>query len=232
MNRINMAPSKSICCASMQDLAASGGKLLSLSIHTSLKFMQAVLDIVTPAVSNMKMPSLSAVCDIPETACPPRCVCTIHWDACRGERRQHAIHVTNTSKRDVAFKLKATPLGGLDGGSDLIVLQPEQLVLKAGESGLSMASITIPDNAPSGEYHAEILVQGGYEQCVRVLLTVGDSNHCVCQVSQGDIPVRIRAHHWYDHFQCVEPCFEPIHTKSEDRQTESIAPVKRPSTGN
>jgi hypothetical protein len=209
----------------MQDLAAMGGKLLSLSLDSSLKFMRGVMDIITPALSNAKMPYLSAVCDIPETECPPRCVCTINWVACRGERRQHAIRVTNTSKQDVTFRLKATSLIGLDGGSDLIVLQPNQLVLKSGESGLSTASITVPDNAPTGEYHAEILVQGQYEQCVRVNLSVGASKNCVCEVAQGDIPVRIRAHHWYDHFQCVEPCFDPIHRVHQDRPTGTVAAV-------
>lgn len=226
MNRINMAPSKSNCNASMQDLAAIGGKLLSLSMDSSLKFMRAVMDIVGPAVSNIKMPCLSAVCDIPETECPPRCVCTIQWDACRGEHRQHAIRVTNTSKGDVTFRLKSTPLGGLDGGSDLIVLKPDQLVLKPGESGLWMASITVPDNALAGEYQAEIQVQGNYEQCVRVVLTVAASKQCVCEVAQGDIPVRVHAHHWYDHFQCIEPCFEPILTKPEGRPTGTVTAVK------
>ena len=228
MNPIETAPSTKNCTAAMKNYADIGGKLLSLQMDSSLKFMRAVLDILTPAMSNVKMPCLSAVCDIPETECPPRCVCTINWDACRGERRQHAIRVTNTAKDDLAFVLKATPFSGLAGGSDLIALQPAQLTLKPGESGLSIASITVPEDAPAGDYRAEILVQGKYEQCVRVNLTIGDSKHCVCEVAQGDIPVRIRAHHWYDHFQCVEPCFEPIDHRRQDGPAGTVKAVEKP----
>jgi hypothetical protein len=28
--------------------------------------------------------------------------------------------------------------------------------------------------------------------------------------------VRIRAHHWYDHFQCTEPCFEGRQSSDHD----------------
>ena len=89
-------------------------------------------------------------------------------------------------------------------------LSPATLTLQAGQTGIVNAKFTVP-NAPDGDYHAEIVIKGAYEQCVRVRLRIsckkvcGDE-HCVCEVVQGDPPVRIRAHHWYHHFQCTEPC--------------------------
>ncbi len=225
MNRIDIAPSKTNCSAAMKDVGAIGGKLLSLSMDSSLKFIRGVMKIVRPAMSNVKTPCLRAVCDIPETDCPPRCVCDINWDACRGEHRQHAIRVTNTSKEPIEFILRAKPFSALAGDANLIVLQPDKLILKPGESGVSMASITMPENVSPGGYDTEILVQGKYEQCVRVHLTINNADHCACEVAQGDIPVRIRAHHWYDHFQCVEPCFEAIHRDRPDHAEGTVAKV-------
>lgn len=223
MNPIDVSPFNNNCNAAMKHFTDLGGKLLSLSMDSSLKFMRAAIDIITPAMSTVKMPCLSAVCDIPETDCPPRCVCTIDWDACKGEHRQHAIRVTNTSGDPVEFILKATPLDGLAGGAELIVLKPDRLTLKPSESGIFMAEITVPEDAPSGEFSAEISVQGKYEQCIRVNLTISRPQQCVCEVSQGDIPVRIRAHHWYDHFQCVEPCFKPVYRRRPDGSTGAAA---------
>lgn len=39
---------------------------------------------------------------------------------------------------------------------------------------------------------------------------------CTCEVVLGDPPVRIRAHHWYDHFQCTERC------ECSDREREHV----------
>ncbi len=229
MNQIGISPAKGNCNESMRDFAKVGGELFSLSMDSSLKFIRAMLDIITPSMAEMKLPCIHAVCDIPETECPPRCVCTIDWDACRGERRQHAIRITNTAQKDVAFELLTTPFDGLAGSSNLIALQPSSLVLKPGESGISMASITVPEKTPAGDYYAEILVRGQYEQCVRVALTVRSTRQCICEVAQGEIPVRIRAHRWYDHFQCIEPCFEPISKDTGTRPNGVAATVKERS---
>ncbi len=220
MNPIDMAPLNNNCCADMKNFTDLGGKLLALSMDSSLKFLRAAMDIITPAMSTAKIPGLRAVCDIPETDCPPRCVCDINWDACRGEHRQHAIRVTNTADDPVEFRLKATPFSGLTGGSEGILLKPDRLTLKPRESGLFMAEFLVPEEAPSGEFRAEILVQGKYEQCIRVNLTISSPKQCVCEISQGDIPMRIRAHHWYDHFQCVEPCFKPVYRTGQDGSTD------------
>jgi hypothetical protein len=64
------------------------------------------------------------------------------------------------------------------------------------------------------QYVAEVRIVGAYEQCVRLVLDVAAKGAVVdcgpsrCEVAAGDLPVRIRAHRWYDHFQCTEPCTE------------------------
>jgi hypothetical protein len=94
--------------------------------------------------------------------------------------------------------------------------------LAAGHSGIVDARFTVP-NVPEGDYDAEIVVVGAYEQCVRVTLrvrckkTCGDER-CTCEVIQGDPPLRIRTHHWYDHFQCTEPCVDPQRQPLDLRQ--------------
>ena len=229
MSQIGIEPSKGNCSQSIQDFTKIGGDLLSLSMDSSLKFVRAVLDMLTPSLAGMNLPCIQPVCDIPETECPPKCVCKIHWEVCKGENRKHAIRITNTAKKVIDFKLSATPFEGLAGSSNLITLQPDRLVLKPGESGVSMAGITVPEAAPSGSYRAKILVRGQYEQHVRVDLTVKDVRHCICDIRQGEIPVRIRAHRWYDHFQCVEPCFEPIRRDTPTRPVAEATAVEKES---
>src|SRR5262249_46017024 len=94
-------------------------------------------------------------------------------------------------------------------------LSPASLSLAPGQAGVVRATFTVP-RTPEGDYDAEIVVRGLYEQCVCVTLkvqckkTCGDEC-CACEVVQGDPPVRIRAHQWYHHFQCTEPCIADVH---------------------
>jgi hypothetical protein len=170
------------------------------------------------------------MCEIPEIDCPPRCVCEVTWEASPGETPALTVRVTNASKFARTFHLDATSFVGDGGSPGTITLAPKSLSLPAGHVGIVNATFTVPD-VPEGAYEAEILVRGAYEQCVRVRLTVkcektcGESR-CTCEVVQGDPPVRIRAHHWYDHFQCTEPCFEPQRhlARSESVAREPVAP--------
>ena len=85
---------------------------------------------------------------------------------------------------------------------------PLQLDLAPGTSGFTTASLAIPVAFAKGDYEAKIVVTGAYEQCVDVELEVGceQMRSASADVVQVDAPYRIRAHHWYDHFQCMEPC--------------------------
>jgi hypothetical protein len=194
---------------SLEDLVEFGIKLLLLPLDNFRTIMQQAPSFL------LQMPDLASLrpkdpCAIPETECPPRCVCEVTWVASPGETPYLTVRVTNSSKSARVFQLHATPFAGAGGSPGTISLSPTSLTLQPGHAGIVSARFTVPD-VPEGDYHAEIVVQGAYEQCVYVMLrvqckkTCGDE-HCTCDVVQGDPPVRIRAHRWYDHFQCTEPC--------------------------
>jgi hypothetical protein len=193
----------------LEDLVGFGFKVLLTSLETVRTLVQQAPNLLPPMPS---LPSLRPkdMCAIPETECPPRCVCEVIWEASPGETPVLTVRVTNSSKSPRTFQLHATPFTGAGGTPGTIKLTPASLTLPAGHAGIVNATFSVP-NVPEGEYLAEIVVAGAYEQCVCMKLrvhckkTCGDE-HCICDVVQGDPPVRIRAHHWYDHFQCTEPC--------------------------
>ena len=198
--------------SSLEDVVAFGLKLLAISIENFRTMARKAPEFLPP------MPDLATLrpkgpCTIPERECPPLCVCEVVWEAASGETLHLAVRVTNSSRSFRTFQLNATPFTGAGSSPGTIKLEPVSLSLAAGQSGHVNASFTVPD-APRGEYHAEIVVKGAYEQCVCVTLKVQcektcGEECCTCEVVQGDPPVRIRAHHWYDHFQCTEPCRDP-----------------------
>lgn len=208
-------------CLSEPGLAAVGPRLLSLSVDAVTDLLQGMAGLLGPVLSGAgkcaptmaKRPS-SACCTIPETDCPPRCVCEITWEAARGEKLRCSIRVVNSSMKARTFHLSATAFSGpSSAGNATVALAPQTLQLAGGSSGVVEAGFAVPDEMEPGDYEAEIIVRGAYEQCVRVLLRLAkkpgcrpDMAHCRCEITQGDPPVRIRAHHWYDHFQCTEPC--------------------------
>jgi hypothetical protein len=196
---------------SLEELLAFGSKLLAASID-SARFIMRQAAALLPPMPDLRTLRPRDMCEIPETECPPRCVCDVTWEASPGEVLGLTVRVTNASKAARTFHLHATPFTGAGESPGTITLAPASLSLPAGHAGVANTTFTVP-NIPAGDYEAEILVQGAYEQCVRVKLKVRcektcGEERCTCEVVQGDPPVRIRAHHWYDHFQCTEPCVE------------------------
>ena len=205
---------------SLQDLSDFGLKLLLLSLDNFRTVLQQAPSILP------QMPTLESLrpkdpCAIPETECPPRCVCDVTWEASPGETPGLSVRVTNASKSARTFQMHATPFMGPKGSPGTLSLSPSSLTLQPGQAGIVNAKFTVPDQQSEGDYDAEIVIKGAYEQCVRVRLkvrcrkTCGDED-CTCDVVQGDPPVRIRAHHWYDHFQCTEPCVEGRQSPDHD----------------
>lgn len=210
MSHASMKPATTPQSA-LTDLAGFGVQLLLLSLENFRTVLQQA-----PSFP-LQLPDLASLrprdsCAIPETECPPRCVCDVTWQASPGEKPGLIVRVTNASTLQRTFQLHATPFIGPGGSPGTLGLSPSTLTLQPGQTGIVSATFTVP-TVPEGDYHAEIVVKGAYEQCVRVRLrvqcrkTCGDEQ-CTCEVVQGDPPVRIRAHHWYHHFQCVEPCGE------------------------
>jgi hypothetical protein len=150
-------------------------------------------------------------CEIPVTDCPPRCVCEVVWEGMHDQNLAATITVTNTRKVAQNFALSATPFEGPSGISGAsATVSPANIHLNAGGSATVKVEFVVPKTFAAGDaYDAEVRVLGLYEQCVRLRLHVRPVPHCA--VKQGEIPTHIRAHRWYEHFQCEELCFEPAH---------------------
>jgi hypothetical protein len=215
--------------------------MVTLGADAITDFVQQMASVLAPAISGMKAPKLQlfprakdACCEIPEVDCPPRCVCEITWDASAGEELNCTIRVRNASQSARTFTIEATQFAGPGNPTDITV-SPTKLDLKPGASGVVSVSYTVPEAQPQGDYYAEIVITGSYEQCVEILLHVLPKQlcppgqpHCFCEVVQGEPPVRIRAHHWYDHFQCTEPCFTPPRDRERTREPASRTAVALP----
>jgi hypothetical protein len=195
--------------ASLEDFLDFGAKLLVLSLDNIRTVLQQAPRLALPLPDLMPR---RCECAIPETECPPRCVCEVEWEASQGETPSLTVRLTNSANVTRNFNLHATPFLGSGGSPGTLSLAPSTLTLAPGEAGLVNAKFTVP-KVPDGDYDAEIVIQGAYEQRVCVRLRVDCKSKCgdehgVCDVVQGNPPVRIRAHQWYHHFQCVEPCAE------------------------
>ena len=224
MSHVSVKPA-STPAPSLQELFAFGSKLLAMSIDNARTIMQQAASLL-PSMPDVRALGPKGMCEIPETECPPRCVCEVTWEASPGETPGLTVRVVNASKAARMFKLHATPFTGVGGSPGTITLTPDSLSLPAGHAGVVQAAFTVP-NVQAGDYEAEILVQGAYEQCVRVRLKVRcektcGEERCICDVVQGDLPVRIRAHHWYDHFQCTEACVDSLHLPEVHRRSGNV----------
>lgn len=195
--------------ADLLSLALLGPRLMAATLEqasTAVRLGSKMLDDAMPAALVSRRSG--GCCNIPEQDCPPRCVCEITWDATAGEAVKAVIHFRNSSAQQTrVFQFQATPFTGAGNPNVAPNVSPASATLGPGQS----AAIVV-DLKPTGAfqndqtYHAEVVIRGAYEQCVCLAYTPRRQTHPECHVQQGDPPVRIRAHHWYDHFQCVEPC--------------------------
>ena len=146
-------------------------------------------------------------CEIPETECATRCIGPIELGAMTGQTVTAVVRVVNRAAVARTFTFSATPFTS-GTSSAQFAFAPPSLSLAPGASGFTVASLTIPVNFTRGEYQAQIVVAGAYEQCVAVELEVGceDMRSATAEIVQLDAAFRVRAHRWYDHFQCSEPC--------------------------
>ena len=206
----------------LQKLADAAPRLMSMSAESGRTFAREATSFAREAANllssslpkiEIARPRMMPLCDIPETECPPRCVCEIEWHACRGEKLQATISVKNTSKTARLFQFTAAPIMGPGSPAVPIQLSPANANLSPNQSVIVTATLTANDQFQHGQtYTSEVLINGAYEQCVRIIIHVDPEETPHCEVEQGEIPTRIRAHRWYDHFQCEEPCEEPRHT--------------------
>jgi hypothetical protein len=196
----------------LADLATLGPRLLLLSMDSARDFVARAADTIGPTVPNVsrlrsQIAPDDCCCQIPETDCPPRCVCHVTWEGNPGEVFHASVRVRNSGKVARTFNLAGTEFSGAAQGA--IEVKPASMLLAPGQSAVAEATYTVPAGTPAGTYTSEITINGAYEQAVCVTLTVQPPGTVTCEVVQGEIPRRVRAMHWYRHFQCDEPCEPP-----------------------
>jgi hypothetical protein len=197
-------------------------KVLLLSIENARTIMRNTQGLMAliPALPSFQS---KCPCEIPEMECPPHCNCEVHWDAIPGETVGLSIRVTNSSRFLRNYYLTANPFSSGGASPGTISLTPASLSLAAGGSGVVKATLTVLQ-VPEGEYDAEIVVNGGYQQFICVRLRVGckktcGNECCTCEiVFQDERPVRIKAHQWYHHFQCTDYCVIEPDRRPPDRR--------------
>lgn len=151
-------------------------------------------------------------CEIPETECPPYCVCELEWEARGGDTVKGSIDIRNTGEQGSTFNLSADEFrAATDLSTVKPSLAPASFTLQPGDTQRVEVAVQVEESMdPDQTYRTEVKIAGRYEQCVRLVVHVRRKLHPYCKVEHGEIPKRIVAHHWYDHFQCEELCFEPV----------------------
>lgn len=194
-----------------QPLLEAGIGLLQTAAALPMLAMSSMASARRPMMAAV-MPGQGCDCGIPETDCPPYCACEIAWEGAPGDTLKATIQLTNTRQVAQTFTLAAGAFEGPNGSTgSAVTVAPAVANLPPGQSTTINVTFQVPGSFAGGSvYDAEVSVTGLYEQCVRVTLRVRPTPPTPhCDVRQGEIPTHIRAHHWYHHFQCEEPCFEP-----------------------
>jgi hypothetical protein len=200
--------------AAIDKIALLGSELMTASLEQAGQILRVTSNLLAGGLSDLSSSKRSACCGIPETDCPPRCACEVHWEASPGEHLRSTIRVTNTSEKQTRnFQFTATAFQGPGNPQVRLTVSPSSATLEPGQSALVTAEFTPTDAFQPGQtYKAEVLIEGAYEQCVCFEFEPLREMQAECEVKQGDPPTQLRAHQWFDHFQCAEPCF-PAHEK-------------------
>ncbi len=208
-----MKQNSGCCPSSCLDVLLLGPRLIKASAESTVEVLKQTFggekgnySCCEPSLQEYLRSLYAKCCDIPETQCPPRCVCCICWEGAAGDILHHHIQITNTGKEKRLFSLESIPFPCTEVAIDV---SPAQKNLAPGQSLQAVASLKIPTDFSGSVYRTEILVKGAYEQCIKVHLQVKPRQDQCCYIEQGEIPERVRAQKWYHHFQCTEPCFEP-----------------------
>lgn len=206
MNTTHCLPASQACdtdCKTpMKINLPSCGSLLLLPARLVAVTVQGTAEVVKQTFDGtLKGPE--PCCVIPEIDCPDPCVAKVHWAGCPGDSFTHKLQVTNTSKQKRDFTL--TP-DNFVCTEEAVTVAPASKSLDPNQSLQATITFKIPDSLAAGQYHAKVRIEGAYEQWVLVCLTVRASHCCCTHVEQGDKPIKVKAHHWYHHFQCEEVC--------------------------
>jgi hypothetical protein len=132
----------------------------------------------------------------------------IAWTFQRGMLPEATIRIDNHGTTTQVFT--ATPsmlVGATHDETSQLAVTPDGLQLAAGQSGAIRLQLQGSLGLVAGQtYRGEVVIQGFHEERVSVCAEVGADPSDHIEVTQGDAPTHVRAHHWYHHFQCTEDC--------------------------
>ena len=172
MNRVSLKVSPgSDVQALLQELAKLGPtlmfdlgpKLVSMSVKTARDFLEGAGELITAALPKIELPGPSKpCCQIPETECPPRCVCDVHWKSCPGGTVQAHVKVINIGSATRNFTFIATPFSGPGNPKATIQISPASASLAPHASVDVIASFTAAGEKLLAK-GAEVLIPAGGE---------------------------------------------------------------------
>ena len=124
MSHASVKPRTSTPQSSLEELMGFGVKLLLLSLENFRTVLQQAPTFPVPDLNALRPKD---PCAIPETECPPRCVCDVTWESSPGETPSLTLRVTNSSATARTFQLQATPFTGPGGSPGTLSLSPATL---------------------------------------------------------------------------------------------------------
>jgi hypothetical protein len=131
----------------------------------------------------------------------------IVWKIERGVTPLAHIALSNPDQTPRNFAFSTTPLVGLDAEGATLVLSSSHVVVDP--RGHAVLHVRLQNTAalsPGQDYHAALSIDGLTRERVPITCVIKQDPAAHAEVSQGDFPTHLRAHHWYDHFQCTVPC--------------------------
>lgn len=206
----------SVCCYTLKECVKN---VLLLGPRLVKATAQSTIDVLQETFQKTG----ASFCKIPETHCPPRCICAVDWCGSVGDRLTHHVVLTNSGKHRRNFELVALPFSCTEVK---VRIHKDFATLAPGESLKTSIEFTIPEGFAGQTLMAEVLVRGAYEQSICITLDVKSIAQACCDIHQGEIPTRIKAHQWFHHFQCEVPCFDAIAPVRPDQadMTSTTAP--------
>ena len=125
----------------------------------------------------------------------------------RGMTPEASVRVDNHGKSTQVFTITPSSLVGATQEGASLAVTPDALQLAAGQRGVVRLQLRGSLGLTAGQkVRGELTIQGFLADRVDVHAEVAADASDYVEVAQGEPPTFVRAHHWYHHFQCTEPC--------------------------
>ncbi len=140
----------------------------------------------------------------------PRVKPSIDWKIERGVEPTASLTIRNEGTETRSFAIASTPWVGPGGAAASLNASPPTVDLASGQTAVvELKMLGSAALSPGQEYRCEVVVDGFEESRIdaRCMIKTDPTDHA--DAEQGEFPTRIRAHQWYEHFQCTEDCVVP-----------------------